>query len=79
MVLDSLVTAVSYLVIGLSWMNRVIDEYVVNLGFDQACRRVRRGGGFFSGLQNWQVQDYLRVIGLALTVFLLLLTWGCEK
>jgi len=78
MVLDTLVAAVAYLVIGLSWVNRVFDEYVINLGFDQGCERLRRGGRTLSKLQNGQVQDYLRVIALALTVFLLLLTWGCS-
>ena len=77
--LDTLVTAISYCVLGLSWVNRLIDEYVVNLGFDEACQRLRRGGGFLSRLQDGQVQHYLRVLGLALTVLLLLLTWGRGK
>jgi hypothetical protein len=67
------------LVIGLSWLDRFIDEYVVNLGFDQACQRLRKSGGFVSHLQNGQVQFYLRAIGLALTVLVLLLTWGCRS
>jgi NADH-quinone oxidoreductase subunit L len=78
-VLDTLVRVVSYCVIGLSWLNRIIDEYVVNLGFDAACQRLREGGGFLSRLQDGQVQNYLRVLALALTVLLLLLTWGCGK
>ncbi len=77
--LDTLVAAISYFVLGLSWVNRLIDEYVVNLGFDEACQRLRRGGRFLSQLQDGQVQHYLRVLGLALTVLLLLLTWGCGK
>jgi NADH-quinone oxidoreductase subunit L len=77
--LDTLVLIVSYLVLGLSWLNRVIDEYVINFGFDEACNRVRNGGGFLSRLQDGQVQNYLRVLGLSLTVLLLLLTWGCGK
>ncbi|PYK61682.1 MAG: hypothetical protein DME21_08430 [Verrucomicrobia bacterium] len=78
-VLDTLVLIVSYLVLGLSWLNRIIDEYVVNLGFDEVCRRLRRVGGLLSRLQDGQVQNYLSVIGLALTVLLLLLTWGWGK
>ena len=78
-VLDTLVAAISYCVLGLSWVNRLIDEYVVNLGFDEACQRLRQGGGFLSRLQDGQVQHYLRVLGLALTVLLLLLSWGCGK
>jgi NADH-quinone oxidoreductase subunit L len=78
-VLDTLVLIVSYVVIGLSWLNRIIDDYIVNLGFDGACQRLRDGGGFLSRLQDGQVQNYLRVLALALTVLLLLLTWGCGR
>jgi len=71
------VLAVSYAVLGLSWLDRVIDEYVVNLGFDEGCRGVNRGGGWLSHLQNGRVQDYMRVIGVALAALGLLLLWGC--
>ena len=77
--LDTLVLVVSHLVLGLSWLNRIVDEYVVNFGFDAVCQRLRNGGGFLSRLQDGQVQNYLRVLGLALAVLLLLLTWGCGK
>ena len=72
------VLAVSYVVLGLSWVNRFFDEYVVNLGFDQGCREIRRGGGLLSHLQNGQVQNYLRVIGVALAALFLFLMWGCQ-
>jgi NADH-quinone oxidoreductase subunit L len=78
-VLETLVLIVSWIVVGLSWLNRFIDEYVVNLGFDAACQRLRNGGGFFSRLQDGQLQNYLRVLALGLTVLLLLLTWGWGK
>ncbi len=72
------VQIVSLCVIGFSWLNRFFDEYVINLGFDEGCDRFKRGGRFFSGLQDGQVQNYLRVIGVALTFLILLLTWGCR-
>jgi NADH-quinone oxidoreductase subunit L len=68
----------AYAVVGLSWVNRAIDEYVVNLSFDQVCRRVRRSATLTSGLQDGRIQNYLRVIGLALAVLVLLLIWGCR-
>jgi len=68
----------SWLVVGLSWINRLIDDFVVNLGFDEGCRSIRRGAGFTGRLQDGQIQNYLRVIGVALTMLLLLLTWGCR-
>jgi len=72
------VLAVAYAVIGLSWASRVFDEYVVNLGFDQSCRGVSRSGKFLSLLQNGRVQNYLRVIGVAVALLGLLLLWGCS-
>jgi len=78
-VLESIVTLVSYLTLGLSWVARVFDEYGINPGFNQACERLRGGGGALSRIQNGRVQHYLRVIGVALIAFLLLLTWGWAK
>jgi NADH:ubiquinone oxidoreductase subunit 5 (subunit L)/multisubunit Na+/H+ antiporter MnhA subunit len=74
---DSTVTAVSYVVLGLSWLNRLIDEFVVNSGFDQGCGGLRFSARLLSLWQNGQVQRYLRVIGLALTIFALIFIWGC--
>ena len=68
----------SYAVLGLSWVNRFFDEYVINLGFDAGCRRATDGGSLMSRLQNGRVQNYLRVIGIALAVLALLLIWGCR-
>ncbi len=73
------VQLVSLLVVGLSWVNRMIDEYVVNLGFDEGCKQVARGGGLMSRLQDGNVQNYLRVIGVALVVLALTLIWGCRS
>ncbi len=72
------VLAVSYAIVGLSWVARVFDEYVVNLGFDQSCRGVNGGGKWLSRLENGQVQAYLRVIGVALAALGLFLLWGCS-
>ena len=70
---------VAYVVLGLSWVNRVFDEYVVNLGFDEGCRRVTFGGRVMSRLQDGRVQTYLRVIGVALAALVLFLIWGGGK
>jgi NADH-quinone oxidoreductase subunit L len=73
-----LVTAVSFLVLALSWLNRLVDEFVVNLGFDKGCGSLRLSGRLLSVWQNGQVQRYLRVIALALTAFTLIFLWGCK-
>ena len=72
------VKLLAYAVMGLSWLSRFFDEYVVNLGFDEGCQGVSQGGRLMSRLQNGRVQNYLRWIGLALTVFVLFLIWGCR-
>jgi NADH-quinone oxidoreductase subunit L len=79
MVLQAAVALISYLILGVSWVSRVADEYAINLGFNQACERVRRGGASLSRIQDGKVQHYLRVIGVALIAFLLLLIWGWAK
>jgi len=70
------VALVSYAFLGLAWVNRAFDELVINLGFDQGCERVSLGGKLMSRLQDGRVQNYLRVIGVALVVLVLLLIWG---
>jgi NADH-quinone oxidoreductase subunit L len=72
------VQTISYLALGLAWLDRLIDEYAVNRGFDQGCQGFRRGGKLLSRLQGGQVQFYLRAIGVGLAVLVLLLTWGCR-
>ena len=67
---------VSYIVLGFSWVSRFCDEYVVNLGFDESCKGLTFGGKSLAELQNGRVQNYLRVIGIALAVLALLLIWG---
>jgi NADH-quinone oxidoreductase subunit L len=72
------VQALAYLALGLSWVNRLFDEYVVNVGFDESCQGLAEGGRFVSRLQDGRVQNYLRMIGVGLTVLVLILVWGCR-
>ena len=73
---EGMVKVAVYGILGISWMNRLVDEYVVNFGFDRGCDGLRKGGARLSDLQNGRVQDYLRALGLAFAVLLLLLAWG---
>jgi NADH-quinone oxidoreductase subunit L len=70
---NGLVQLCSYVVTGLGWLNRVVDEFVINRGFDEACAGARRNGFLASRLQNGRVQSYLRVIGLGLAVLIIVL------
>jgi NADH-quinone oxidoreductase subunit L len=69
----------SYLTLGFSWISRAFDEFVINLGFDQSCGGVTRGGKWMSRLQDGRVQNYLRIIGVGLVVLVLFLIWGGGK
>jgi NADH-quinone oxidoreductase subunit L len=75
---NGVVQALSLVVVGLAWLNRFLDEYVVNPGFDEGCRRLTKGGTLMSRLQGGRVQTYLRFIGVALAVLALFLIWGCR-
>ena len=75
---NGVVQLLSLLVVGFAWLNRSLDEHVVNPGFDEACRRLTRGGTLMSRLEGGQVQTYLRLIGVALAVLVLFLIWGCR-
>ena len=75
---DGIVRAVSLVALVLSWMNRLIDEFVVNLGFDQGCGGLRLSAQLLSLWQNGQVQRYLRVVGLALVLLGVIFIWGCK-
>jgi NADH-quinone oxidoreductase subunit L len=79
LVLAGLVAAATYGVLGVSWVVRLVDDHVVNVGFDRGCERTRGWGAWLSRLQDGQIQNYLRALGLALTVFLLMLLWGCRS
>ncbi|MFM1770476.1 MAG: hypothetical protein RJA22_3005 [Verrucomicrobiota bacterium] len=72
----TLVAATGHLVVGLAWLHRLLDEYGVNLGFDQGCRRLLAGGQHLALWQNGRAQRYLRVLALAVAVLALLLIWG---
>ncbi len=73
-----LVQVVSLLMVALSSLARVLDESVVNLGFDGGCGSLRFFAKILSRFQNGQVQRYLRIIGLALAVSALIFIWGCK-
>jgi NADH-quinone oxidoreductase subunit L len=66
----------AWMVTGMGWLDAGVDKFVVNGGFDEGCRDVARGGRLLSHLQNGRVQNYLRVIAVALVVLAAILLWG---
>src|SRR5690606_34561476 len=67
-VLAGVVWLTGRLTTALAWCARIVDEYLVNAGFDFGCRGLKQGGGKLGGWQSGQVQNYLRVFGVALVV-----------
>jgi NADH-quinone oxidoreductase subunit L len=70
------VKLISYVTLGLAWLYRLTDEYLVNSGFDTGCDSLRGSGCGLSKLHTGRVQTYLRVIGVALVLLVLFLIWG---
>ncbi len=79
MIWGGAVALISYLFLGIAWLNRFFDEYVVNLGFDKGCGSVRWSARFISFFQNGQVQRYLRVLGFGVTLLVIMFIWGCRR
>jgi NADH-quinone oxidoreductase subunit L len=73
------VLLVSSLMVGFGFGSDAFDKFAINLGFDQGCDGVTRGGKLMSRLQDGRVQNYLRIIGVALVVLVLFLIWGGGK
>ncbi len=74
---EGLVRLAAYAVVGLGWVARVADEYLINAGFDRGCARLRFGGDSLARLQAGRAQGYLRLAGVGVATLILLLLWGC--
>ena len=73
------VWSVSHLVLGLSWLARSTDTYVVNAGFDEGCQSVTAGGKLLARLQNGRTQSYLRFVGVAFAALVAGLIWSASR
>ena len=73
------VQASSVVLLAVAWFNRLVDELVVNGGFDRATDGLRKSGAAATRAQTGQVQTYLRVISVGLAVLVLLFAWGCDS
>ncbi len=76
LVWGGVVEAVSWIMLGVAWVNRFLDENVVNGGFDGACDSVRGSSRLASRFQGGQVQAYLKVIAIGLVVLTIFALWG---
>ncbi len=74
-----IVAIVGWLVVVLSWVDRLIDELVINFGFKQGSEIFRGAARYLSRFQNGRIHRYLRVLGLSMIVLALFLLWGCRR
>jgi NADH-quinone oxidoreductase subunit L len=79
MIWGGLIALLSFLFLGIAWLNRLFDEYVVNLGFDKGCGSVRWSARILSFFQNGQVQRYLRALGFGVALLAIVFIWGCRR
>ena len=75
---NGVVQLVAWTVNGVAHTDSLIDTWVINGGFDEGCRGIVDGGKLMSHLQNGRVQNYLRILGIALALFALFLFWGSK-
>ncbi len=73
---SGVVWTVSHAVLGLSWLARSTDTYVVNPGFDEGCSTLALGGRMLSRLQNGRSQTYLRLLGATFALLVIFLLWS---
>ncbi len=67
---------VNGLTVVLAWVGRLCDEYVVNGGFDAACRRLLREGRRAAALTENHLPASLRGVAWGVAVLALILFWG---
>jgi NADH-quinone oxidoreductase subunit L len=57
-------------------LNRLIDVYFVNGGFDKTCEEISTSGGLLARAQNGRVQIYLRILAVGVVVLAAILFWS---
>jgi NADH-quinone oxidoreductase subunit L len=56
--------------------NRFFDANVVDGTFDKGCEELSTGGGLLASIQSGVVQNYLRILALAVVALVLILFWS---
>jgi NADH-quinone oxidoreductase subunit L len=56
-------------------LNRLLDINWVDGGFDKTCEEISEGGGLLASLQSGRVQNYLRILAVAVVALAAILFW----
>ncbi len=57
-------------------LNRFLDTNVVDGTFDKGCEEISTGGGLLASIQSGRVQNYLRLLALAVVALVAFLIWS---
>ncbi len=71
-----IVAGVALLFRGWAQLNRFFDTNVVDGSFDKGCEELATGGGLLSRVQSGRVQNYLRLLAVAVVVLAAILIWS---
>jgi NADH-quinone oxidoreductase subunit L len=75
LVVNAGVRLATLMILAVSWVNRAVDEFVINPGFDGVCKALSARGGGLARLQNGRIQSYIRLVVLGSIGLLLWQTW----
>jgi NADH-quinone oxidoreductase subunit L len=71
-----IVAAVAWLFGRWAQFNRLLDVYWVDSGFDKTCEELSSGGGLLARMQSGRVQNYLRILAVAVVALAAVLLWS---
>ena len=57
-------------------LNRLLDVNWVDGGFDKTCEELSTGGGLLASVQSGRVQNYLRILAVAVVALAAILLWS---
>jgi NADH-quinone oxidoreductase subunit L len=57
-------------------LNRLLDINWVDEGFDKTCEELSEGGGLLASMQSGRVQNYLRILAVAVVALAVILFWS---
>ena len=57
-------------------LNRLLDINWVDGGFDKTCEEISEGGGLLASIESGRVQNYLRILAVAVVALVVILFWS---
>jgi NADH-quinone oxidoreductase subunit L len=57
-------------------LDRLLDVNWVDGGFDKTCEELSEGGGLLASMQSGRVQNYLRILAVAVVALAIILFWS---